>query len=474
MNWETDIGLEVHVELNTASKIFCSCSTAFGVKPNSLCCPVCTGQPGALPVFNEKVLEYAVRTGLALGCDIADETFFDRKNFFYPDLPRGYQISQLHATVCKGGGLEIDGDEGPRAIPITELHMEDDAGKLAYGENGELYIDFNRCGVPLLEIVTAPELHSSREASAFLEELAAVLRAIGVSDCRMEEGSMRVDINLSVRRKGEKLGVRTEMKNLSSLRSVRQAIRYEAERQIEILSSGGRVINETRRWDEDRGVSLSMRAKEERVDYRYFPEPDLPAIKISRELVESQRRLIPELPRAKRLRYMRDFGLPEQDCRTLTSDVSVARVFEETVSLGVPPREASKWICGDYLRLMKESGGRPRLMTAEKLAGIIAMVSEGRLTRANGRQALEALFYTEGDPDKYAKEKGLFRIDDRQAVEEAAREVIKKFPAQVEEYRAGKSKILDFLMGQVMRTLEGRGDPSMVIEVLKNSILRDQ
>ncbi|MGI5935454.1 MAG: Asp-tRNA(Asn)/Glu-tRNA(Gln) amidotransferase subunit GatB [Oscillospiraceae bacterium] len=474
MNWETNIGLEVHVELNTASKIFCACSTAFGAQPNSLCCPVCTGQPGALPAFNKKVLEYAVRTGLALGCQIADITFFDRKNYFYPDLPRGYQISQLHATVCRGGGLEIDGADGPRVIPIIELHMEDDAGKLVYGEDGELFIDYNRCGVPLLEIVTAPELHSDREASDFLEELIGVLRAIGVSDCRMQEGSMRVDINLSVRRKGEKLGVRTEMKNLSSLRSVRQAIRYESKRQMEILESGGRVVNETRRWDEDQGVSLSMRAKEERVDYRYFPEPDLPPVKISSELIEAQRGLIPELPRAKRVRYMRDFGLPEQDCRTLTSDISVARAFEETVSLGIPPREAAKWICGDYLRLMKEGGERPCRMTAEKLAGIITMVSEGRLTRANGRQVLEALFFAEGDPGKYAEKKGLLRIDDRQAVEKAAREVIKKFPAQVEEYRAGKAKILDFLMGQAMRTLEGRGEPSLVIDVIKNFILRDQ
>ncbi|HHU22973.1 MAG TPA: Asp-tRNA(Asn)/Glu-tRNA(Gln) amidotransferase subunit GatB [Clostridiales bacterium] len=472
MSWQIDVGLEVHVELNTASKIFCSCSTAFGAGPNSLCCPVCTGHPGALPVFNKKVLEYAVRTGLALGCEIADITFFDRKNYFYPDQPRGYQISQLYATVCRGGGLEIDGPGGSRLIPLIELHMEDDAGKLVYGENGELYIDYNRSGVPLLEIVTAPELHSDWEVSAFLEELIGVLRAIGVSDCRMQEGSMRVDVNLSVRRKGESLGTRTEMKNLSSLRSVRQAIRYESKRQIEILESGGNIENETRRWDEDRGISLPMRAKEEKEDYRYFPDPDLPPVKISRELLETQRGLIPELPRAKRRRYMRDFMLPEQDCRTLTADISVAKLFEETVSLGIPPLEASKWICGDYLRLMKEGAGEH--MTAEKLARIITMVSEGMLTRANGRQVLEALFYTQGDPDKYAEEKGLFRIDDRNAVEKAVREIMENFPVQVEECRAGKQKLMDFLMGQVMRKLEGRGDPSLIMSLLNNAIFQDK
>ena len=477
MTWETVIGLETHVELATQSKIFCSCATAFGGAPNTHCCPVCTGMPGTLPVLNRRVLEYAVRAGLALNCEITRFSRFDRKNYFYPDLPKAYQISQLYLPIARRGAVDITTPAGDRTIRIHELHMEEDAGKLIHDPAAGLTrIDYNRCGVPLIEIVTEPDFRGADEVIAYLEALREILQYLGVSDCKMQEGSLRCDVNLSVRPLGGALGVRTEMKNLSSFRSIARAVVFESGRQIALIDGGGQVVQETRRWDEDRNVSLPMRSKEDARDYRYFPEPDLPPIALSQTYLDGLRSAQPELPRAKRSRYQRDYGLGPYDCRMLTSDRALAALFESLVELGAPPKQGANWIMGEVLGALSARGMEPKDMplTAPTLARLIRLVGEGALNRNTAVKVFEAVFDDDGDVDAYVKAHGLEQVNDDGLVRTAAARVLEANPRSAADYRGGREKALGFLVGQVMRELRGKADPRSVNTILKELLGRQK
>lgn len=468
MTWETVIGLETHVELATKTKIFCSCTTAFGGAPNTHCCPVCTGMPGALPVLNRKALEFAVKAGLALNCEITRYTKFDRKNYFYPDLPKAYQISQLYLPICRDGRVDIGGG---RTVRIHELHMEEDAGKLVHDPwIDQTRADYNRCGVPLIEIVTEPDFRSADEVIAYLEKLKETLQYLGVSDCKMQEGSLRCDVNLSVRPAGsEELGTRTEMKNLSSFKAIARAIGYEANRQIERITEGGRVVQETRRWDENKDATYAMRSKENAQDYRYFPEPDIPPVQLSGEYLAALRAAQPELAPAKRRRYQAEYALPEYDCQMLTSDPALAAFFEDAVALGAPPKQAANWIMGEVLGALAvramEPGDMP--LTPPTLVRLIALVAEGKLNRNTAVKVFEAVFDADGDVDAYVREHGLEQVNDAALVERTVDRILDANPKSVADYRAGKDKAFGFLVGQVMRELKGRADPKTVNELLK-------
>lgn len=474
MKWETVIGLETHVELATRTKLFCSCSTAFGAPPNSQCCPVCMGLPGALPVLNEKAVEYAVRAGSALNCELTKRNRFDRKNYFYPDLPKGYQTSQLYLPLARNGSVTVAcGDGREKTVRISELHMEEDAGKLVHdGGDGKTRVDYNRCGVPLIEIVTHPDFRDGEEVVAYLEELRRILQYLRVSDGKLQEGSLRCDVNLSVRPAGsEELGTRTEMKNIGSFRAVRRAVEYESRRQIEVLENGGQVLQETRRWDEDRNESISMRAKEDARDYRYFPEPDLPPLVLEEECLERLRRCQPELAAQKRERYCREYGLPDYDAGMLTEQRALAEFFEQTVALGAPPKTAANWILGQVLRQLSQrnlqAGEMP--LTAQSLARIIAMVEQGRINRNTGVQVFDAVF-AGGDPEEYVKVRGLEQISDPNQVERAVKAVLGAHPEAAAEFRGGKEKSFGFLVGQTMRKLGGKADPKLVDVILRREL----
>ena len=471
MTWETVIGLETHVELATRTKIFCSCTTEFGGPPNTHCCPVCTGMPGALPVLNRRVLEFAVKAGLALNCSITRHSGFDRKNYFYPDLPKAYQISQLYLPIARNGRVDVRTQAGDKTIRIHELHMEEDAGKLAHDPaTGLTRVDCNRCGVPLIEIVTQPDFRTAEEVTAYLEALKETLQYLGVSDCKMQEGSLRCDVNLSVRPAGSgELGTRTEMKNLGSFRAVARAIEYEAARQIQLIEGGGRVVQETRRWDEDRNASLPMRAKENAQDYRYFPEPDIPPIRLSEEYLDALRAAQPELAQAKRARYQREYGLPEYDCRMITSHRALARFFEALVELGTPPKQGANWIMGEVLGALSLRAMEPGDMklTPPTLARLIALVGEGRLNRNTAVKVFEAVFDRDGDVDAYVRAHGLEQVNNDALVREVCMEVLAANPRSAADYRGGKEKAFGFLVGQVMRELKGRANPQRVNAILK-------
>lgn len=466
MNWEIVMGLETHVELSTASKIFCGCSTAFGAAPNRQCCPVCMGLPGALPVLNEKVVEYGVKVGLALGCSITPVSRFDRKNYFYPDLPKGYQISQLYAPLCTCGRVEVAGT----TIGIHEIHMEEDAGKLYHDpQSGETLCDFNRCGVPLLEIVTEPDFRTAEQVVAYLELLRERLQYLGVSDGKMEEGSLRCDVNLSVRPVGrDTLGTRTEMKNLGSFKAIARAIQYESQRQIALLERGERVVQETRRFDEERGETFSMRSKEEARDYRYFPEPDLPPVVLSQEYIQDIRDNLPELGEEKRKRYAQQYQLPEYDCQMVTSHPVLARFFEELIALGTPPKQGANWIMGEVLGALSTRGLSPQRLpiTPKTLARLIQLVGEGKLNRNTAVKVFEAVFDTDGDVDEYVAAHGLEQVQDVELVENTVVRVLEENPQSVADWRGGKEKAFSFLVGQTMRKLQGKADPQTVRRVL--------
>ena len=471
MTWETVIGLETHVELATASKLFCSCTTAFGGPPNTHCCPVCMGLPGALPVLNEKAVELAVRAGLALGCTVTRSSRFDRKNYFYPDLPKAYQISQLYAPIARDGALDIGGG---RTVRIHELHLEEDAGKLVH-DGGVTRCDYNRCGIPLIEIVTEPDLRTAGEAVSYLERLKETLQYLGVSDCKMQEGSLRCDVNLSVRPAGsDRLGTRTEMKNLGSFRAVSRAIAWESARQIALLEAGGAVAQETRRWDEDREASFAMRAKENAQDYRYFPEPDIPPLELSGAYLERLRAQQPELAAAKRERYQADWGLPAYDTEMLTSQRALAEFFEQVVALGTDPKQAANWIMGEVLGALSAHGleaGDMRL-TPPTLARLIRLVGEGKLNRNTAVKVFEAVFETDGDVDGYVRAHGLEQVSDANLVARVVEEVLAASEKSVADYRAGKEKAFGFLVGQVMRRLKGQAAPAVVHQVLREKLGR--
>ena len=475
MTWETVIGLETHVELSTQTKIFCSCTTAFGGEPNTHCCPVCTGMPGTLPVVNEKVLEFAVKAGLALHGEITRRCKFDRKNYFYPDLPKAYQVSQLYLPIVRNGRVPIRTESGEeKVIRIHELHMEEDAGKLVHDPwIDQTRCDYNRCGVPLIEIVTEPDFRSADEVISYLEKLKETLQYLGVSDCKMQEGSLRCDVNLSVRPMGSReLGTRTEMKNLNSFKAISRAIAYEARRQIERIEEGKRVVQETRRWDENKDATFAMRSKENAQDYRYFPEPDIPPLEITEEYLERIRAQIPEMAEEKAARYQSQWGLPAYDAQMLTGEKALADFFEETVALGAPPKQAANWIMGEVLRRLSADGleAKEMRLTSKTLARLIALVQEGKVNRNTAVKVFDAVFSEDGDVDTYVREHGLEQVSDAGLVGQVVEQVLAANAKSVEDYLGGKEKAFGFLVGQVMRQLKGQAAPQVVNQTLRERL----
>ncbi len=472
--YEVVIGLEVHVELNTATKIFCNCSTEFGAAPNTHVCPVCSGMPGVLPVLNKGVLQRAVAVGLATNCTITQKCKFDRKNYFYPDLPKAFQTSQLYLPICRNGYLEIATAEGAKKVRIHEIHMEEDAGKLNHeAQSGSTLIDFNRCGVPLLEIVSEPDMTCADDVLAYLEKLKSTLEYLNVSDCKMQEGSMRADVNLSVRRVGDaELGTRTETKNMNSFKAIARAIEYEIFRQIELLEDGGQVLQETRRWDDERGVGYAMRSKENAHDYRYFPEPDLAPINISDEWLEEIRGTIPELPDQKQARYVADYKLSDYDAAQLTRYRKLAEIFESAVQLGAAPKEAANLLIGDCLRLLNAEGKEAADLTFEpkNLAELLKLVAAGTINKTTAKAVFELIYADNIDPVAYVKENGLEMGSDDGALDAMIDEVIAANPKSVADYQGGKKAALGFLVGQIMKASKGKADAGKVNAKLREKL----
>lgn len=475
--YETVIGLEVHVELATETKIFCACSTAFGGAPNTHTCPVCTGMPGSLPVLNRKVLEYAVAVGLATNCEIAKYCKFDRKNYFYPDNPQNYQISQLYLPICRNGYVTIETESGEKSIGIHEIHMEEDAGKLIHDEKENCsLVDYNRSGVPLLEIVSEPDMRNAGEVIAYLEKLRMLMQYLGASDCKLNEGSMRADVNLSVREVGKTaLGTRTEMKNLNSFRSITNAIASERERQIELLASGQAVIQETRRWDEEKECSYPMRSKEDAKDYRYFPDPDLVPIRLTDSFVDSVRAKQPEFRPEKRIRYKSEYDIPDYDIDIITGSKHMADLFEETVALCKQPKKVSNWLMGETLRLLKERDMDPEdiRFSPGHLAELIVMTEQKIITGTVAKEVFEEMFDRDIAPVKYVEEQGLKTVEDESALRRTATEAIAANPQSAADYRNGKEKAIGFLVGQTMKAMKGKADPLRVNKLLQE-LLKDE
>ena len=470
--YETVIGLEVHVELATATKIFCGCSTAFGGEPNTHTCPVCTGMPGSLPVLNKQVVEYAMAVGIATNCTITQNCKFDRKNYFYPDNPQNYQISQLYLPICRDGGVEIETEEGGRkTVRIHEIHMEEDAGKLIHDEWGDCsLVDYNRSGVPLIEIVSEPDMRSADEVIAYLEKLRLIIQYLGASDCKLQEGSMRADVNLSVREVGsEKFGTRTEMKNLNSFKAIHRAIEHERNRQIDLLEEGKEVIQETRRWDDTKEYSYAMRSKEDAQDYRYFPDPDLVPVMISDEWLAEVRSRQPEFRTEKMARYKAEFDLPDYDIDIITGSKRMADLFEETTALCKQPKKVSNWLMLETLRLLKENNMEPEDIhfSPENLAKLIRLTDSKAINSSVAKEVFEAIFQEDVDPEAYVEEKGLKTVHDEGALRAAVERVIADNPQSVEDYHNGKEKAIGFLVGQTMRAMQGKADPSMINQVLR-------
>lgn len=469
--YETVIGLEVHVELATRTKIFCGCSTAFGGRPNSHTCPVCTGMPGSMPVLNKQVLEYAVAVGLATNCEITRYCKFDRKNYFYPDNPQNYQISQLYLPICRNGYVEIDTPEGGKKIGIHEIHMEEDAGKLIHDTWEECtLVDYNRSGVPLIEIVSEPDMRSAEEVIAYLEKLRLIIQYLGASDCKLQEGSMRADVNLSVREKGETtFGTRTEMKNLNSFHAITRAIEGEKNRQIDLLEEGEAVQQETRRWDDTKGASYAMRSKEDAQDYRYFPDPDLVPIRISEEFLESIRASLPELRTEKMVRYKAEYDIPDYDIGIITGSKHMADLFETTVAICGQPKKVSNWLMGETLRLLKEQEMDPQdiRVSAPHLAALIELVEKKEINGSVAKEVYEVMFAEDIDPIQYVEEKGLKTVNDEGALRKTVEEVIAANPQSVADYHNGKEKAIGFLVGQTMKAMKGKADPASVNALLK-------
>ena len=469
--YETVIGLEVHVELATKTKIFCSCSTEFGGAPNTHTCPVCTGMPGSLPVLNKQVVEYAIAVGLATNCTITQYCKFDRKNYFYPDNPQNYQISQLYLPICRNGGVEIETEKGDRKIVgIHEIHMEEDAGKLIHDEwEDASLVDYNRSGVPLIEIVSEPDMRSAEEVIAYLEKLRMIIQYLGASDCKLQEGSMRADVNLSIREVGaEAFGTRTEMKNLNSFKAIARAIEGERERQIDLLEAGKAVIQETRRWDDNKETSYAMRSKEDAQDYRYFPEPDLVPIIISDEWIEEIRSRQPELRTEKLERYKAEYDIPQYDAEIITSHKKLADIFEATVALGKKPKEVSNWLMVETMRLLKENDLEPSDLTfaPENLAKLIGLIEKGAINRTTAKEVFEKVFAENVDPEVYVEENGLKIEADDGALKGIIEGIVAANPQSVADYKAGKKKAIGFLVGQKMKAMKGKADPGTVNKML--------
>ena len=463
-DYEAVIGLEVHAELSTKTKIFCNCSTKFGGAPNTQVCPVCMGMPGALPVLNEKVVEYAVKAGLATNCTISQDSKNDRKNYFYPDTPRAYQISQFDKPLCEHGYIEIDTKNGKKKIRILRIHIEDDAGKLNHDDfSGDSLVDLNRAGVPLIEIVSEPDIASPEEADAYLKKLKSILEYIEVSDCKMEEGSYRADVNVSVHKKGEKLGTRTECKNMSSFRSISREIEYEIERQIDLLEAGERVKQQTLRWDDVSGKTFVMRSKEEAQDYRYFPEPDLVAIKLSDEYIENIKQNLPELPESRRERYFNEYNMTEKEVGIITASKYLSDLFESASNICGNRKAVSNWIISDISRILNEKEMEPSAIpfTAEHLAHMVQIIDKGTISSSIGKKVLEEMFENPREPEEIVKEKGWAQISDEGEIRKVVSKILEENPQSIADFKAGKDRALGFLVGQAMKATKGITMPGL-------------
>ena len=469
--YETVIGLEVHVELATKTKIFCACSTAFGGAPNTHTCPVCTGMPGSLPVLNKQVVEYALAVGLATNCQIHQYCKFDRKNYFYPDNPQNYQISQLYLPICHDGGVEIETADGKKIIGIHEIHMEEDAGKLVHDEWEDCsLVDYNRSGVPLIEIVSEPDMRSAEEVIAYLEKLRQIIQYLGASDCKLQEGSMRADVNLSVHEVGaEKFGTRTEMKNLNSFKAIAHAIEGERERQIELIEAGRKVIQETRRWDDNKESSFTMRSKEDAQDYRYFPDPDLTPVVISDEWIAEVKARQPELRSEKLERYKKEFDIPDYDAQIITNSKHMADLFEAATAICKKPKKVSNWLMGETLRLLKESNMDPEDLSfaPENLAKLVDLADAGTVNSSVAKEVFEQIFKENVDPEVYIEEHGLKTVNDEGALKATIEQIVSENPQSVADYKGGKKKAIGFLVGQTMKAMKGKADPASVNKILK-------
>ncbi len=478
MKYEAVIGLEVHTELQTTTKIFCGCKTSFGAEPNTNVCPVCLGLPGVLPVLNKRVLEFAVRAGLALNCEISRFSKFDRKNYYYPDLPKNFQTSQFDLPICERGHLDIEVNGEKKQIRITRAHMEEDAGKLVHHgtsitDSDYSLVDYNRTGTPLLEIVTEPDMRSAKEAVAYLEKMRAILQYIGISDCRMEEGSLRCDANVSVRPVGQKeLGTKAEIKNINSFKGVEKAIEYEALRQAEILEDGGKIIQETRTWDEKEGVTKSMRTKEEANDYRYFPEPDLAPFTVSEEYIEDIRKTLPELPDERRERYIANFGLSSTDAQYMTNDKDTSDYFEKVVAAGADPKASVNWIMGEFASQLSNVGIEiaKAPVTPENLAKLLALIAKGTISGKIAKKVFAEMWKDGADPEEIVKAQGLIQISDTGALKELVVKVIANNPKAVEDFKAGKKKAVGALVGQIMKETKGKANPKVINELLNDEL----
>jgi aspartyl-tRNA(Asn)/glutamyl-tRNA(Gln) amidotransferase subunit B len=473
MEYETVIGLEIHCELATASKLFCSCENKFGGSPNTRCCPVCSAHPGILPVLNKKAVEYTVMAGLALGCEIRRVSRFDRKNYFYPDLPKAFQTSQFDMPLCKDGAVPLPAENGGRTVRINRIHLEEDAGKLIHSEYGDgTMVDLNRCGVPLIEIVTEPDMRSPEEAVAFLETVKRRLKYAGVSECRMEEGNLRCDVNLSLMPKGaSEYGVRTEMKNVNSFKAAYRAMLYEADRQKEVLSAGGRVLQETRRWDDAKNKSLTMRSKEDAHDYRYFPEPDLLPVTLTEEDIENLRARLPEPPESRVKRYAA-FGLTEYDAGVLTSDKAVSDFYDACAAVYGNKKTLANWVLGDVLRMAKLSGGEDIAITVEPSAFVklLRLYDGGAVSQNAAKIMLEKLFAEGGDPDAMVDALGLRQIGDEEELRRLAAKIVAENPRPAADYRAGNKKAIAFFVGQIMKQTKGKANPQRINELLTEEL----
>ena len=465
-NYEVIIGLEVHAELSTKTKIFCSCPTKFGAAPNTQTCPICMGMPGTLPVLNEKVVEYAVKAGLATNCEISRNSKNDRKNYFYPDLPKAYQISQYDRPLCEHGYVEIDTKEGKKKIRLTRIHIEEDAGKLNHDEfAGGSLVDLNRAGVPLIEIVSEPDLRSSEEAEEYLRKLKSILEYIEVSDCKMQEGSFRADVNVSVRKKGDsKLGTRTEMKNMNSFRSITRGIEYEIDRQIDVIEDGGEVEQETLRWDDVSGKTFPMRDKEDAQDYRYFPDPDLVAIKLSEEYIENIKKSLPELPESRKERYLKEYELSEKDANIITASKYLSDLFEGAIKVCNNPKAVNNWIISDISRILNETEMEPIEIPfdSNQLGKLIILIDKGTISSSIAKKVLVEMFEHPRDPEDIIDEKGWVQISDEGAIKEVVLKVLEANPQSVADYKGGKDKALGFLVGQAMKETRGKANPQML------------
>ena len=465
-DYEVVIGLEVHAELSTKTKIFCSCPTEFGAAPNTHTCPSCMAMPGTLPVLNEKVVEYAVKAGLATNCEISRDSKNDRKNYFYPDLPKAYQISQFDKPLCEHGYVEIDTEEGKKKIRLTRIHIEEDAGKLNHDEfGGGSLVDLNRAGVPLIEIVSEPDIRSAFEAEQYLRKLKSILEYIEVSDCKMQEGSLRADVNVSVRKKGDsKLGTRTEMKNMNSFRSIVRAVEYEVDRQIDVIEDGGVIEQETLRWDDVSGKTFPMRDKEDAQDYRYFPDPDLVAIKLSEEYIQNIKETLPELPETRKQRYLEEYKLSEKDAKLITSSKYLSDLFEDAIKVCNNPKAVNNWIISDISRILNETEMDPIEIPfdAKQLGKLVVLIDKGTISSSIGKKVLVELFENPRDPEEIIKEKGWIQISDESAIKEVVLKILEENPQSVADYKGGKDKALGFLVGQAMKETKGKANPQML------------